>query len=251
LFKLKLGNPPRETTVRILDRGPGDVQIQSSYGVTVSVQADPSGARAISAEDWQKERQSEIERWAREAEASPRKDRARKFFLLAIAAKTSGLPARGSGFLDKAAAEPELAWVVETFFSDQVVPMSEAWRRMQGKPAPPVEASSTPRAPVAVSVKPALDPVKLPPALPSDAQALFAMARRHLTDGVGCMRHSLPGTDKASDYRKLARDHFEAARVVLDRLQEQSPEYAEAKHLRVQVNSLIHDCMKDMGFLDS
>jgi hypothetical protein len=65
------------------------------------------------------------------------------------------------------------------------------------------------------------------------------------------MRHSLPGTDNASDYRKLARDHFEAARVVLDRLQEQSPEYAEAKHLRVQVNSLIHDCMKDMGFLDS
>jgi len=34
-------------------------------------------------------------------------------------------------------------------------------------------------------------------------------------------------------------------------LQEQSPEHAEAKQLRVQVNSLIHDCVKDMGFFDS
>jgi hypothetical protein len=234
--------------VRILERGGDRLVIQPSYGGKATLRwKEDDPVEPVTAAQWRAEKLRQLDEGEAAAAGAGGEERARRLYLLAILAKTSGIPQRGAKLLARACAEDGFEDVLATFFPERATSLTKLWRVLEGKTAVAPSDALPPPPPVE---PPALAPVRLPQPLPDSPAELASLAAGLIAEGRASMKRSLPGLERAVEHRKHAREALEAARTVLDRQLEVDPADAPAARRRREVQSMIETCVKDLGFFD-
>ncbi len=251
LSRIRIQNPAggvHVETVRVLRRGADYLVIQPSYGGEAQVRsAWIRSEEPLGAVEWRAQKKAEMDALSAEAESATPRERVQKRFFLALAAKTNGFPELGTSFLEKAASENELEWLIATYFPARLEELRACWRSATGREAPAVAATAP--VPPPENLRPGTG-LRVDEPLPVEASQLYPYAKKHLMEGRVFLSRALPGMEDAQKSRKIARDHFEAARTGLDKFLEGKPGDLDAIQLKREVTMMIQTCVKDLGFFD-